>query len=108
MFGCHAGPNGPTVIAMVVLGVSIAASLWKRHRRAAQRILMCTVASAAVSRAILVAFAIYDLKTIALLPVIDDLNHAMEANVSATDDLTRLNKTCWQLSSPVTGWVVIV
>ncbi len=50
--------------------------------RTSLRILFGTLAAVVFCRAVTEAFAAYNAQAIALLPVIDDLNHDMHPNVS--------------------------
>lgn len=69
-------------MTLLVVGISLAIWLWKRHPTASEWLLAGTLGTAAVSRALVVVFALYDVKAIAMLPVIDDMNHAMVPDVS--------------------------
>lgn len=89
-------------MTLLVVGISLAIWLWGRHPRASEWLLAGTLGAAAVSRALVVVFALYDVKAIALLPVIDDMNHAMVPDVSPSSclPLSLLSPSPGQALSP--------
>ncbi|KAK9842369.1 hypothetical protein WJX84_005051 [Apatococcus fuscideae] len=89
----NSGPSVSEVTALLTMGISLAMWLWRSHPIAGKWLLAGTLSTAVASRAVVVAFALYDVKTIALLPIIDDLNHALVANVESRLTI----KSSWQM-----------